>query len=55
MGIPAVPYQAESLAPLGALTGPTGHLPGLLSLNTFRMHFPSPPRCKPTEISGAPH
>lgn len=53
MGIPAVPYQAESLAPLGALTGPTGHLPGLLSLNTLQKALPS--RYKTTEISGAAH
>lgn len=52
MGTPAVPYQAESLAPSGALTGPSGHWPGLLSLNTFQKVFPTP-RCTTAEVSGA--
>lgn len=54
MGIPAVPYQAESLAPSGALTGAPGHWPGLLSLNTFQKAFPTP-RCTTAEVSGASH
>lgn len=53
MGISVVPYQAESLAPLGFLTGLTGHLPGLLSLSILQKALPS--RCRTTEISGGSH
>lgn len=51
MGIPAVPYQAESLAPLGCFD--RSHWTLAWAFVTEHLQNALPPRCKPTGNSGA--
>lgn len=51
MGIPAVPYQAESLAPLGCFD--RSHWTFAWAFVTEHLQNALPPRCKPTGSGGA--
>lgn len=53
LGIPAVPYQAESLAPLGCFD--RSHWTLAWAFVTEHLQNALPPRCKPTGSSGASH